>query len=187
MGTNHEHEEVYDKLGKLCYDRAHAVYGDSLPEIVKDRLRLELKFIQDNGYSTIFYTAHKLVQYSNDGGHPVGIRDSLGSSFVAFMSGITEINPLPSHYVCPKCHWNHFYTDGSVGSGFDLPDHNCPECGTLLYKDGHDIPYSVLLDLMAPTLKDLVLFLYRMRVWMKYTSIWKSYWGGNMYYAMGIN
>ena len=73
MGTNHEHEDVYDKLGKLCYDRAHAVYGDPLPEIVKDRLRLELKFIQDNGYSTIFYTAHKLVQYSNDGGHPVGV------------------------------------------------------------------------------------------------------------------
>ena len=98
-----------------------------------------------------------MVQYSNDGGHPVGVRDSLGSSFVAFMSGITEINPLPSHYVCPKCHWNHFYTDGSVGSGFDLPDHNCPECGTLLYKDGHNIPFSVLLDLMAPTLEDLVL------------------------------
>lgn len=153
MGTNHEHEEVYDKLGKLCYDRAHAVYGDPLPEIVKDRLRLELKFIQDNGYSTIFYTAHKLVQYSNDGGHPVGVRDSLGSSFVAFMSGITEINPLPSHYVCPKCHWNHFYTDGSVGSGFDLPDHNCPECGTSLYKDGHNIPCSVLFGLDGTNIK----------------------------------
>ena len=153
MGTNHEHEEVYDKLEKLCYDRAHAVYGAPLPEIVKDRLRLELKFIQDNGYSTIFYTAHKLVKYSNDGGHPVGIRDSLGSSFVAFMSGITEINPLPSHYVCPKCHWNHFYTDGSVGSGFDLPDHNCPECGTSLYKDGHNIPCSVLFGLDGTNIK----------------------------------
>lgn len=143
MGTNHESEEVHDKLAKMCYDRAHAVYGDPLPEIVKDRLRLELKFIEDSGYSTVFYTAHKLVQYTKAGGHPVGFRGSLGASLVAVMSGITEINPLPSHYVCPKCHWNHFYTDGSVGCGFDLPDHNCPECGTLLCKDGHNISYSV--------------------------------------------
>lgn len=143
MGINHEHKEAYDKLAKMCYDRAYAVYGNPLPEIVKDRLRLELKFIEDSGYSTVFYTAHKLVQYSKAGGHPVGFRGSLGASLAAVMSGITEINPLLPHYVCPKCHWNHFYTDGSVGSGFDLPDHNCPECGTLLYKDGHNIPCSV--------------------------------------------
>ena len=135
--------EADEAIKELSYQRAHELYGENLPKIVQERIDQELKAILKNGFSSLFLLNQKLVQKSIEAGYPVGFRLSVGASFVAFLIGITEVNPLPPHWYCSKCHYSEFITDGSYYSGFDLPAKKCPQCGDSLSKDGHDMPSAV--------------------------------------------
>ncbi|MBR6712308.1 MAG: PolC-type DNA polymerase III [Selenomonadaceae bacterium] len=144
-----------EEIRQTSYARARRLYGENLPALVEARLEQELKPIIAHGFAGLYMIAQRLVKKSNDDGYLVGSRGSVGSSFVATLTGITEVNPLPPHYRCPKCQYSKFFTAGEVGCGYDLESATCPVCGYPLIKDGHDIPFAVFLGFDGDKVPDI--------------------------------
>lgn len=150
-----ELENSDTRLKEIVYENAYKMYGDNLPEIVSERIQFELKSILGHGFGVIYYISHLLVKKSLDDGYLVGSRGSVGSSLVATLSEITEVNPLVPHYICESCKHSEFFTKGEYASGFDLPEKTCPHCGENLHRDGQDIPFETFLGFEGDKVPDI--------------------------------
>ncbi len=148
-------ENCEEDLVEMCHKKAHAVYGETLPPIVQERMDRELGCILRYGYAVMYMIAHKLVKKSNEAGYLVGSRGSVGSSFAAYLAGITEVNALAPHYICPHCKESEFFTKGEYNIGIDMPDKACPKCGSKMEKDGFNIPFETFLGFKGDKVPDI--------------------------------
>lgn len=144
-----------EEVRRMATEKAKQLYGENLPDLIAERLETELTSIIGNGFAVLYLIAHKLVKKSLDDGYLVGSRGSVGSSFVATMMDITEVNPLPPHWLCPECGWSEFELSATYGGGFDLPDKQCPHCDAKAEKDGHDIPFAVFMGFKGDKVPDI--------------------------------